>query len=360
VFQRRRARLLLALLIAAAIALVTIDFRSGEDGGLDRLRGVATAVLRPIQDGVAVLVRPFGEGAGAIADLFAIRSDNRELRERVAALEERRRVFDDLERENAELRDLLAIANRTELETVAARVVALAPSNFEWTITIDVGSNDGVDRGMPVIDGDGLVGRVIQVTPDASRVLLAIDPSFSAAARSARNGEVGILDGRGGDPMVFRLLDPAAVIEVGDAVTTSSYQGGVFPAGIPIGTVSQVTEGSSPLTREVQVNPYVDFTRLQHVLVVFSTGIDDIPPFEGSEGLEFRRPPVPPLLEPEDPAPDEPATEADEPEADEPEEDEATAGEADLQPPDEAQAFGVPARSVSALGAAGWPAPAAT
>jgi len=325
VFQRRRARLLLALLIAVAIALITIDFRSGEDGGLDRLRGVTTAVLRPIQDGVGVLARPFGEGAGAISDLFSVRSENRELRARVAVLEERRRVFDDLERENAELRALMAIADRTELDTVAARVVALAPSNFEWTITIDVGSNDGVERGMPVIDGDGLVGRVIQVTSDASRVLLAIDPSFSAAAHGARNGEVGVLDGRGGDPMVFRLLDPAAVVEVGDAVTTSSYQGGVFPAGIPIGTVSQVAEGGSPLTREVQVNPYVDFTRLQHVLVVFSTGIDDIPPFEGSEGLEFRRPPVPPLLEPQDPAPDE----------SDPGTDEGTGADAD---PDDAEA----------------------
>ncbi|MFO7778861.1 MAG: rod shape-determining protein MreC [Nitriliruptoraceae bacterium] len=303
-FQRRRARLLLALLIATAVALVTIDFRSGEDGGLDRLRATTTAVLRPIQDGVGVLVRPFSEGAAAVGDLFAIRSDNRELRARVATLEERRRVFDDLERENAELRALLAIADRTELDTVAARVVALAPSNFEWTITIDVGSDDGVERGMPVIDGDGLVGRVIQVTGEASRVLLAIDPSFSAAARSARNGEVGVLDGRGGDPMDLRLLDPAAVVEVGDAVTTSSYQGGVFPAGIPIGTVSQVGEDGSSLFREVQVNPYVDFTRLQHVLIVFSTGIDDIPAFEGSEGLQFRRPPVPSLLEPEAPAPE--------------------------------------------------------
>ena len=297
-FQRRRVRLLLALLVAVAIALVTIDFRSGDDGGLDRLRGMATSVLRPIQDGVGVLVRPFSDTAAAVGDLFAVRSENRELRARVEALEERRRVLDDLERENAELRDLLAIADRTELPTVTARVVALAPSNFEWTITIDVGATDGVERGMPVIDGDGLVGRIIQVTPNASRVLLAIDPSFSAAARTARTGEVGVLDGRGGDPMVLRLLDPAATVDVGDPIVTSSYQGGVFPAGIPIGTVSQVTEGTSPLTREVQVNPYVDFTRLHHVVVVFTSGVDDIPPFEGTEGLDFRRPPVPSLLDP--------------------------------------------------------------
>ncbi len=297
-FQRRRVRLLLALVVAVAIALVTVDFRSGDDGGLHRLRGVATSVLRPIQDGVGVIVRPFSDGAGAVGDLFAVRSENRELRARVEALEERRRVLDDLERENAELRDLLAIADRTELPTVTARVVALAPSNFEWTVTIDVGALDGVERGMPVVDGDGLVGRIIQVTPNASRVLLAIDPSFSAAARTAQTGEVGVLDGRGGDPMVLRLLDPAAVVDVGDPIVTSSYQGGVFPAGIPIGTVAQGTEETSPLAPEVQVNPYVDFTRLHHVVVVFTTGVEDIPPFEGTDGFDFRRPPVPSLRDP--------------------------------------------------------------
>ncbi|MFU8841030.1 MAG: rod shape-determining protein MreC [Nitriliruptoraceae bacterium] len=297
VFQRRRARWLLAVLVLAAFALVTIDFRGGEDGPLDRLRGGATAVLRPVQDGVDRLVRPFTDGAGSVRDLVAVRAENRELRERVAVLEERRRVVEDLERENAELRDLLAIADRTTLETVTARVVALAPSNFEWTITVDVGADDGVERGMPVLDGDGLVGRVIQVTPRASRVLLAIDPSFSAASRSAVSGEVGVLDGRGGDPMVFRLLDPLASVEVGEPVVTSSFQGGVFPAGIPIGTVSAVGNRTSPLVQEVQVNPYVDFTRLHHVLIVFSTGIEPIPPFEGTEGLDFSRPPVPPLLE---------------------------------------------------------------
>ena len=297
-FQRRRARVLLALVVVVAVALITLDFRSGEDGAPDRLRGVATAVLRPIQDGVGVLVRPFSDGAGSIGDLLGIRAENRELRDRVEVLEERRRVVEDLERENRELRALLDIADRTELPTVTARVVALAPSNFEWTITLDVGSDSGVERGMPVIDGDGLVGRVIQVTPRASRVLLAIDPSFSAAARSSRNGEVGVLDGRGGDPMVLRLLNPLARVEVGDAVTTSSYQGGVFPAGIPIGSVSAVTEGPGPLSRDVQVSPYVDFTRLHHVLVVFSTGIVDIPPFDGTEGLLFERPPVPSQLDP--------------------------------------------------------------
>ena len=182
--------MLLALLVAAAIALITLDFRGGDDGPLERGRDLATAIVRPLQDGVGTLLSPFSAAGTAITDLFGVRAENQALRERVERLEDRRRVLDDLERENSELRELLAMADRTELDTVAARVVALAPSNFEWTITIDAGSDDGLARGMPVVDGDGLVGRVIQVTPTASRVLLAIDPSFSAAARSATSGEV--------------------------------------------------------------------------------------------------------------------------------------------------------------------------
>ncbi len=287
------------LVVAAAITLITLDFRGGEQGPLERGRSAATAILRPLQDGVATLVSPFSTAGSAISELFGVRAENQALRDRVERLEERRRVLDDLVRENAELRDLVAMADRTELDTVAARVVALAPSNFEWTVTIDVGAEDGVARGMPVVDGDGLVGRVIQVTPAASRVLLAIDPSFSAAARSATLGEVGVIGGRGGDPMALRLLDPTADVREGDRVVTSSYQGGVFPAGIPVGTVSAISEDTSPLVREALVNPYVDFTRLQHVLVVFSTGIEELPPFEGTEGFEFTRPPVDALLDPD-------------------------------------------------------------
>ena len=290
--QQRRARVLLGVLLFSALVLVTVDFRGGDDGPVDRLRSGVTVIMRPVQEGVATLVRPFGDLGGGVRDVVATRAENQRLRQQVADLEQRRSSGVDLQRENAELRDLLAMSDRTELETITARTVALAPSSFEWTITIDVGSVHGIARDMPVLDGDGLVGRVIQVTPNASRVLLSIDPSFSAASRTARTGEIGPIDGRGGDPMVMRPLDPDADIEAGDEVVTSSYEGGVFPAGIPIGTVSEVVETGSRLTREVLVSPFVDFTRLDHVLVVLSRPVEELPPFEGTDGIEFTRPPV--------------------------------------------------------------------
>lgn len=289
-FQRSRARIVLAAVIICALALVTIDFRGGDDGGLDRLRGGASAVLQPVQDGITWLISPLGEVTGSVRELFSIRSENAALREHVQQLEARTRTRADLERENSDLRELLAIRERTELDTVAARTVALSPSNFEWTITIGAGSDDGVGRDMPVVNGDGLVGRVIQVTPTSSRVLLAIDPNFSAAARTARTGEVGTLDGRGGDPMLLSLLDPESTVDVGDEIVTSSYQGGLFPAGIPIGTVSELPESKAQFTLEARVSPFVDFTRLDHVLVVRTTRSEPIPPFEGTEDIEFTAP----------------------------------------------------------------------
>jgi rod shape-determining protein MreC len=302
--SQRRARVLLGVLIFVALVLVTVDFRAEAGGSTDRLRGGVTAMVRPLQDGVSALVRPFATLGDNVNDLFRTRAENRRLRVEVERLQQRRESSVDLERENAELRGLIDIRDRSAIDSVAARVVALAPSNFEWTITIDVGSADGVERDMPVIDGDGLVGRVIQVTPNASRVLLAIDPTFAAASRIARTGEIGTIDGRGGDPMTMRPLDPEADIELGDEIVTSSYQGGLFPAGIPIGTVSSIQESGSRLSTEVLVNPFVDFTRLHHVLVLLLDPTDEIPAFEGSEGLEFTRPPVAPRLEPGGSTPD--------------------------------------------------------
>jgi rod shape-determining protein MreC len=299
VYQRRRARLLLVLLVLTALVLVTVDFRAGEDGPLHRLRGVATTVFQPVQDGLVTVVRPVGELFGGVGDLFRIRAENAELRAQVEALRERRRSVTDLQRENEELRGLLGMRDLGQLETVAARTVALGPSNFEWTITIDVGSDDGIRRDMPVVNGDGLVGRVIQVTPNASRVLLTIDPNFGAAARVARHGETGYIDGRGGEPMVFRPLDPEIDIEVGDEIVTSSYQGGIFPGGLRIGTVSVVDDAANRLAREVQVQPYVDFTRLHHVLVVVNAPVDEIPPMEGTPDVDFTRPDVAPTVDPE-------------------------------------------------------------
>lgn len=302
-YQRRKARVLLVVLILIALVLITVDFRSGGDGGdgpLDRLRGGVTAVVRPIQDGIATLVRPIGDAVGGVTDIFSVRSENERLQARLAVLEERTRSAQDLERENEELRQLLGIRERAELVTVGARTVAFGASDFEWVITIDAGSEDGIERGMPVINGDGLVGRIVQVTPNASRVLLTIDPTFQVAVRTSSSGETGTVAGRGGEPLVFSVLDPEADLEIGDELVTSSYDSGQYPEGIPIGIVAEVGEATTSLVREVTVRPFVDFTRLHQVLVVIDAPLDPLPAFRDSDDLEVNIPDVDPFVDQDD------------------------------------------------------------
>lgn len=277
-YGRRRARVLLAVLVLVSLVLITIDFRTPQgEGPLDRAREFVTTAFGPVQDGLGSLVRPIGNAFTDVGDLFSLRAENEQLRERIERLENRTESIAEIERENAELRELLGMQQRHDFDVVVARTVAFGPSNFEWTITIDAGADQGVERDMVVVNGDGLVGRVIQVTPSASRVLLAIDPNFSAAVRVTRTGAVGTLDGRGGGLMRLETLNPEADLVRGDEVVTAAYSNGVFPPGIPIGTIDSIGETTSVLTRDVGVRPFVDFSRLNHVMVVIHDPIAELP-----------------------------------------------------------------------------------
>lgn len=277
-YQRRRARALLGVLVLIALALVTVDFRAGMDGPLAAARRVATAALEPVQDALGSVMEPVGDAVGDVRELFGLRAENSRLRTRMAELENRREAVADLSRENDELRGLLGMRERLGYGTIAAEVVAIAPSNFEWTITLDVGTSEGVAVDMPVVNSDGLVGRVIQATSRAARVLLLIDPNFTAAVRDATLGETGPLQGQGGDLLLYEPFDPDAAVSVGSEIVTSSYDNGVFPPGIPVGVVEEIGEVDTLLTRDVLVRPYADFTRLDQVLVVDQEATAPLPP----------------------------------------------------------------------------------
>lgn len=289
-FSHRRGRLFVFLAVIFGLTLITIDLRGGVDGGVSVVRSTASSVFSPVQSAVRWFVSPVTSAAESVRELGRIRRENAALRERVELYEQRYVSRRDLERENDELRALLAMSARSATPTVAARTVAISPSNFEWIITIDVGRRDGVERNMPVINGDGLVGRVLSVGERSSRVIALIDPSFSVTVRSAVSRQVGVLDGRGSDPLALRLLDPRAEISVGDEIVTSSFDAGLYPEGIPVGVVRQTGRSASQLVTDVTVSPYVDFTRLGNVLVVMTSAVEEPPPFVDQDGEPLPRP----------------------------------------------------------------------
>ncbi|MEU6524172.1 rod shape-determining protein MreC [Streptomyces sp. NPDC046924] len=266
----RESRLLLVLLITTAFALITVDIRGGEDSPVDGARQAAAAVFGPIENGVAGAVDPIGNAVSAVRD-----SGDRH--DRLAALERENAALkaelgsDDRNRSRAKQLDtLLKVAGQGQYGIKGAQVIAIgAAQGFSWTITIDIGANDGVKRDMTVLNGDGLVGRVTTVGPNTATVLLANDPDFTVGTRMEAGDELGFASGQGDRPLRVELLNGKAEIKKGDRLVTFGSQADKpFVPGVPVGTVSRVDPSGGGLTRTLYVTPFVGFTKLDIVGVV--------------------------------------------------------------------------------------------
>jgi rod shape-determining protein MreC len=288
---RRRRRMLLALLVLVALVLLTLDFRQGEDGPVAAAQRVADAAFAPLQRGVAAVIEPVGGFFSSLADLGRLREENVALQQELRELRERQVSLADLSRENAELRELLGMQERLEYTTTAGRVIAQPPGQFRWSVLLDIGAEQGVAENMAVIDADGLVGKVTEVSDRHARVQLAISPNAGYFVRVVETRQHGLLSGRGSRPMQLRIIDdPEAEIPADAEVVTRAFEGTSIPDGIPIGMVDDASAGEIGGAQFLGVRPYVDFTRLDIVLVVL-----DAP--QVPEGVFDEPSPEPPAVE---------------------------------------------------------------
>jgi rod shape-determining protein MreC len=260
----------LVLLLLTAFTLITLDFRAGHSGPFGALRGVASAVFGPIERAVTAVVRPVGDTFASVGHLGRYKHEVADLKAENARLNAQLRTSDADRRQLAEMQGLLHLAGRGQFRVVGARVVGIGRSlGFEWTATIDAGSSDGIRTDMTVINGAGLVGRVKNVGPTTSTVLLAVDGDFSVGARLEKSGEIGHVDGAGSRPMSFTLLSAQTPLKPGQRlVTVGSVGERPFVPEVPIGHIIEVKRTPGALTRTGIVEPYVDFTALDVVGVV--------------------------------------------------------------------------------------------
>ncbi len=267
--ERRRRRTLLGALVLVSLLLITMDYRQGDDGPLGAVQQLAMDAFTPLQDGLGAVVQPIGSFFGSIGQLGRLREENAALEAELDRLRSRAVSIADLERENEALREALGMQQRLELTTTAARVIGQPPGAFRWSVLIDAGTDHGVRRNMAVVNADGLVGKVTDVTSSHARVQLAASPNAGYAVRVAETGQQGLLSGRGSQPMeMFIVDDPETAVPEGAEVVTRAYQGGTIPDGIPIGVVEQPAEPSDERGQFLDVRPYVDFAKLDVVLVV--------------------------------------------------------------------------------------------
>jgi rod shape-determining protein MreC len=195
-----------------------------------------------------------------------LHAENNRLQQLERALEE---TLSEYKRRNA----LVALKPHPPLRTLGTRVIGRDASNWWKTIQLDLGSDDGVRVNCPVLNADGLVGKVISVTRGESRVLLLLDPNCKVSALLQKTRETGVIAGlEAGFSRAPRcrmtFVERNAKVTAGQAVITSGL-GGVFPKGILIGTVTDAhLNAQTGMYQDVDVKPAVDFTRLEEVVVV--------------------------------------------------------------------------------------------
>jgi rod shape-determining protein MreC len=260
-------------LVLLSITFIVLDLRGTSQGPLQPLRTGAAAVFGPLESALSTVVRPIGALFGSLGQFGGQQDRIDDLTEESNTLRAELDVIaDDIARVEA-LDALLGVAANIAVDVLPAQVIAVGPAQgFAWTVTVDVGTIDGIEPGMSVINGGGLVGRIISVGPDNATVLLVVDATSTVGGRLAGSSQIGIVSGTGRqDRLTMQLLDPLAPVEEGDIVVTFGSQGGrPFAPGIPVGVVSTVSGTPGQLTRVANLKPYANISTLSIVGVVVS------------------------------------------------------------------------------------------
>ena len=266
--------MVLPAFVALCLLIITLDFRQSGLGPLERARDFATTMVSPLQRGFAVAVRPIDDFFSSIAELRDLRTRNSELEQRLERTIARSGWSKTLARENRRLHQSLKLEKSyPTMKVVTAQVLGSTPSNYRWAVQIDKGRSTGIRPDMAVVVPDGLVGKVVQVTKGSSTVLLLIDPGAAAGARIVQADATGLIAGGGSsDNLSLNLIGNTSRVAVDDAVVTSSYNRGVFPPGIPIGSVAEVGADTRLLEKHIEVEPAVNFTNLDFVDILVESG----------------------------------------------------------------------------------------
>ena len=261
-----RSRFTLVLLILTSITLITLDFRGF--GPIDTARSAALSAFAPVGDAATSVFRPVGNLWHGAFENDDLRRENEDLRAQLLDLQGQV-TSDQVTREQyQQLLTQLNLPFLGELQTTKAKVVSGAIANFDDTIEIDKGSDAGIKVKMPVTAGLGLVGTVVQVSADRSVVRLITDNSFHVGVSSVPFNAVGVASGQGTNHGLTAQVSAGQAVLPGNVLVTQGGSKPLFPAGIPVGTVSSVTNDPALLTQNLTVDLMVNLNDLAYVSVV--------------------------------------------------------------------------------------------
>lgn len=266
VLAKYRRAVVLSSALLLSFLLMTLEVRREEE--------ISRFLERLLLESIAPLLKATAYvKTGAVnlwenyVDLRGVRQENLHLREEVQSLQRRLRTLEEQALENWRLKTLLRLQQQEPSPSLVARVVGKDATNWFRHLVIDQGSHHGLSRHMPVIAPEGLVGQVAEVTPWSARVQLITDPVSSVGVLLQSSRVTGLLVGTERHRLRIKHLPILAEIRSGEVVVTSGM-GGVYPKGVLVGKVVEVERRSGALFQEAVVEPSVDFSRLEEVVVI--------------------------------------------------------------------------------------------
>ncbi len=249
----------LLLLITAAVALMLLG--RTQSGVVQAARSAVADAVAPILDFASRPISGTVDVLESAQNLMALAKENTGLREDNRRLRSWQAVAYRLEAENGALRDLLRMAPDPHSRYVTARVVADNGGTFVRSVLVNAGLRHGVVQGQAAVTGEGLAGRVSQIGGRSAQVLLITDMNSRIPVMLAHSRERAVLAGNNTSRPALLYLGPRSRVEPGDRVLTSG-DGGVFPAGLPVGVVAASEVG------DVRVQPFVDWDRMEYLRLI--------------------------------------------------------------------------------------------
>jgi rod shape-determining protein MreC len=199
--------------------------------------------------------------------LVGVQAENELLKQKTLENQSKAALYQETLLEKERLRQLLEFRDQAALPVTGARIIGFDFSIWFKCAFLDKGTNDGVTVGMPVLNAAGVVGRIVECYPDYAKVLLLIDRNSGVDAIVQRNRLRGILEGVGGNRCFLRFVHKNQDVQIGDVILASGL-GGAYPRGMILGSVIAVDKKIPGIFQEIEVEPAVDFTRLEDVLIV--------------------------------------------------------------------------------------------
>jgi len=266
-FSFRNYKTIIFIVILLAAILIVLSYNLKQKSPAWLIKKVVLEVAAPVQNILNASVKSVSDAWSRYLFLVGIEEENKNLKKKIDDLKAQLILYQEGYLEAERLRNLLALNDDYNFKFVTACVIGREQVTLSKTILINKGTAHGLKTGMPVLAGSGLVGRVIDVSWHAAKILLLIDESSNIDAIVQRNRTQGIIRGAGSRGYILKYISKTQDVEEGDVLISSGI-GGVFPKGMMIGQISHVDQQEAGLFFKINVAPSVDFSKLEEVLVL--------------------------------------------------------------------------------------------